>query len=143
MMPGPGTWSAGDVLTAADLNAIGVWTSYTPTLTQSVARTVTVNHAEYCQINKLCAVNIDLTCTTTGSLAEIRVSMPFNFSSSSVGCVGSGFFFDSSANTVTLIAPVRTTSSQVAFYSDAASALLNTTLGANDVISLNMVYQTV
>jgi len=43
-----GDFSAGDVLTAADLNAIGTWTSYTPTTTNFTA---TFNDTEYLQIN--------------------------------------------------------------------------------------------
>jgi hypothetical protein len=139
-MPGPGTWQPGDVLTAADLNAIGVWTSYTPTLTQSVARTATVNYAEYMQINKLVMANVDLTCTTTGSLANITVSLPVTASGDGVRSSGAGLFFDSSASTTSILAAdVDTTT--VSFYADGSSALLNTTLGNNDVISFSIMYE--
>jgi len=60
-MPGPGTWSAGDVLTADDLNAIGTWQTYVPVLTQNVTRTATVTSASYCQINIHYTKFVDLT----------------------------------------------------------------------------------
>jgi hypothetical protein len=50
-MPGPGTFSSGDVLTAADFNAIVTWTSYSPVVAQNTAVAATVNYAEYCVIN--------------------------------------------------------------------------------------------
>ncbi len=137
-MPGPGTWSPGDVLTAADLNAIGVWTSYTPTLTQSVARTATVNYAKYMQINDVVCANIDLTCTTTGSLANVTVSLPVSVASTSP--IGSGLFFDSSASTTSILA-VNASGTSATFYADGSTALLNTTLGNNDVISFSIVYE--
>lgn len=141
-MPGPGTWSPGDVLTAADLNAIGTWTSYTPTLTQSVTRTATVNYAKYSVINKWCTVNVDLTCTTTGSLATVEVSLPFT--SFSPRATGSGFFFDSSATTTSILQIVlNSAGTRAQFYADGAGALLNTTLGNNDVISFSMAFETV
>lgn len=139
-MPGPGTWQPGDVLTAADLNAIGVWTSYTPTLTQSVTRTATVNYAKHCVINKLCAVNVDLTCTTTGSLATVEVTLPFT--GASARSTGSGFFFDSSASTTSiLMIQLNGAKTAAQFYADGAGALLNTTLGNNDVISFSFLYE--
>jgi hypothetical protein len=139
-MPGPGTWSPGDVLTAADLNAIGTWTSYTPTLTQSVTRTATVNYAKSCVINKLCAVNVDLTCTTTGSLATVEVSLPFT--GADTRSTGSGFFFDSSASTTSiLMIQLDATKTKAQFYADGSGALLNTTLGNNDVVSFSFLYE--
>ena len=140
-MPGPGTWSPGDILTAADLNAIGTWASYTPVLTQGVARTATVNYAKYMVINKMCLVNVDLTCTTTGSLATITVSLPVNTGSASDRYMGSGVFFDSSASNVDLIVCNRASSSTVELYSDASNGVVNTTLGNNDTISFYLAYE--
>jgi len=141
-MPGPGTWSPGDVLTAADLNAIGVWTSYTPTLTQSVARTATVDYAEYMQINKMVVANVSLTCTTTGSLANIRVSPPINFRSPSpTTTVGSGIFFDSSGSTTSVLSVMASATTYMEFRADGSTDLLNTTLGNNDVVSFSIIYE--
>jgi hypothetical protein len=134
-MTSPGSFLPGDVLTADDLNGIGVWQSYTPVLTQSVTRTATVNHAEYCLINKLCYVNVDLTCTTTGSNATARVSLPFNnVSLTTTIPFGVGIFFDSSASTTTVfaVAPSATLGTV---------GITNTSLGNNDVISFSLAYQ--
>jgi cytochrome c peroxidase len=143
-MPGPGTWSAGDILTADDLNQIGTWTNYVPVLTQNVARTATVNSASYCQINKFCVVNVDLTCTTTGSANSISVSLPINTAQTS-GAVqlGSGIFFDTSASDYILVSCYRGSSSTVQFYKDLDNGALDTTLGNGDVISFSLTYQTV
>lgn len=143
-MPGPGTWSAGDILTADDLNDIGTWTNYVPVLTQNVSRTATVNSASYCQINKFCVVNVDLTCTTTGSANTISVSLPINTAQTSGNVqLGSGIFFDTSASDYILVSCYRGSSSTVQFYKDLDSGALNTTLGNGDVISFSLTYQTV
>lgn len=132
-MPSPGSFLPGDVLTADDLNAIGAWVSYTPVLTQGVARTATVNYAKYVLINKLCYVNVDLTCTTTGSNTAATISLPFaNVATSGNLPTGVGIFFDSSASTTTLT-PVRPFSTAV--------QIADTTLGNNDVLAFSLAYQ--
>lgn len=144
-MPEPGTFQPGDILTADDLNAIGVWDSYTPVLTQNVARTATVNYAEYVQINKMCVVNVDLTCTTTGSANAITVSLPINAVATSApfAVFGSGVFYDSSTTTTKLTTVVRDSASTVSFYENSSSSAITTTLGNDDVISFSIVYETV
>jgi hypothetical protein len=133
-MPSPGSFLPGDVLTADDLNAIGAWVSYTPVLTQGVVRTATVNYAEYALINKLCYVNVDLTCTTTGSGTVATVSLPFaNVATTDNLPVGVGIFFDSSASTTTVI-PVNA-------FNTAVTITQNTTVGNNDVIAFSLAYQ--
>jgi hypothetical protein len=132
-MPSPGSFLPGDVLTADDLNAIGAWVSYTPVLTQGVVRTATINYAKYALINKLCYVNVDLTCTTTGSGATATISLPFANVSASINLpVGLAIFFDSSASTTTL--------SQVS-PSSGTVGITNTTLGNNDVLSFSLAYE--
>lgn len=151
-MPGPGTWSSGDILTAADLNAIGVWTSYTPVVTQNGARTVTVNYAEYSQINKLCFVNLDLELTNAGTTANlVTVSLPVNFSSATaVRTSGSGLLYDSSATDVILLTAVYNSASTVRFITETTTDPVSGlgvnpafALASGDVISLSLVYETV
>jgi hypothetical protein len=150
-MPGPGTWAAGDILTAADLNAIGVWSTYTPVLVQNGTRTATVNYASYVQINKMCAVNVDLTCTTAGSAGNIvTVSLPVNSNTSSPVAVGTGLIFDDSGSDVILVTPVINSASTVRFaadattsYSSAWGANPSVALANNDVISFSIIYRTV
>ena len=144
-MPGPGTWSAGDILTAADLNAIGVWTAYTPVLSQNGTRTATVNYAEYCQINKTVFCNVDLTCTTTGSAGNaIIVTLPVTSVGSNSG-FGSGIFYDSSATDVRVVEVIGATT-DVSFRAndstnDAVGVTPSVALGNNDVISFSIVYE--
>jgi hypothetical protein len=136
-MPGPGTWSPGDVLTADDLNAIGAWTAYTPVLDQNGVRTATVNYAKYALINKLCYVNVNLTCTTTGQSGgdSPTVTLPFaNVATSTNLPVGVGIFFDSSALTTSLF-------EVGAFQSKVSLPITNTTLGNNDVVSFSLAYE--
>lgn len=144
-MPGPGTWSAGDILTAADLNAIGTWTTYTPTLVQNGTRTATVNYASYCQINKMVILNVDLTCTTTGSANNVvTVSLPVTGVINSAR--GSGFFYDSSTTDVILTYAFLASTTTVGFLSETSTTTTgfgsspNVTLGNNDVISFSIVY---
>jgi hypothetical protein len=149
-MPDLGTFSPGDILTAADLNAIGVWTSYTPTLVQNGTRSATVNYAEYVQINDLCVVNVDLTCTTTGSAGNIvTVSMPISIAGGTqLRTLGSGFFFDSSGTDVRLITPIYNGTTTVRFLAEATTdrasglgANPSIALGADDVISFSVAYE--
>jgi hypothetical protein len=144
-MPGPGTWSPGDILTADDLNAIGAWTSYTPVLAQSGTRTATVNYAKYSVINKMCLVNVDLTCTTTGSAGNnISITLPFTAATNS-GAIGAGQFFDSSATDVRLLVASGSATTVIFVADDSTTGALGTTpsvaLGNNDVISFSVMYQ--
>jgi hypothetical protein len=148
-MPGPGTWSAGDILTAADLNAIGTWTTYTPTLGQSGTRTATVDYAQFCKINKMCIANVQLTCTTTGSAGNaITVTLPVSAANSGDVAFGSGFFYDDSLTDVRLVSVRRDTGARVIFYVEESANLFglgsspSLALGNNDVISFSIVYET-
>jgi hypothetical protein len=149
-MPGPGTFSAGDILTAADLNAIGAWTTYTPAVVQSTAVTSTVNYASYMLINKLAVVNVDLTCTTSGTGSNlITVSLPVTASTSNARIVGSGIVFDASGTDVILTSVVQNTTTTVRFATDATTSSTSglganpaLTLANSDVISFSIVYET-
>lgn len=146
-MPGPGTWQPGDVLTADDLNAIGVWTSYTPTLGQGGTRTCTVNYASYTVINKLCIANVDLTCTTTGTAGQtITVSLPVTAASTNQEAVGSGTFYDSSATDVYLLHTLLSGTTNVRFFGETSTtnyfgATPSIALGNNDVVSFSIMFQ--
>lgn len=136
-MPGPGTWLAGDILTAADLNAIGTWTTYTPTVTQNGTRTATINYASYCLINTFCIVNVDLTITNAGALANLlTVSSPQTISGATITRgVGAGLFYDASATDVMLITVARAGTSTFKFYTDATTSN-NDGLGTNPSLAV-------
>jgi len=146
-MPGPGTWSAGDVLTADDLNAIGVWTSYTPTLTQSAGVACTVNYAEYFQINKMVCLNVDLQATAAGTAASaMQVSLPVTGVTGSGR--GSGFFYDASLTDVRLTTVFLSSSTAVRFLveestsvSDGLGTNPSLALASGDVLSFSLIYE--
>ena len=136
-MTSPGSFLPGDILTADDLNGIGVWESYTPVFDQNGVRTTTINYAKYVLINKLCYVNVDLTCTTTGQSggSSPTITLPFaNVATTGNLPAGVGIFFDSSASTTTLF-------SVSPFQSKVGLPIQNTTVGNNDVVSFSLAYE--
>jgi hypothetical protein len=127
----PKTWVAGDVLTAAQLNAelrdallatfpLGppdaAWTSYTPTLTQSGAVTKTVTYAKYTKIGRLVICNVQLVCTGAGTgAAVVAVGLP-PYVPVQTGLMPIGTFtirdISAAASYVAYAAPVTTTTVQ-------------------------------
>jgi len=112
--------------------------------------TSTVNYASYMLINKLAVVNVDLTCTTSGTGSNlITVSLPVTASTSNARIVGSGIVFDASGTDVILTSVVQNTTTTVRFATDATTSSTSG-LGANpaltlantDVISFSIVYET-
>ncbi len=80
-----GDFSPGDVLTAADINAIGTWQDYTPSLTNISG---SVAYATFCKINELVIVHFALTldAATTG---QIEISTPVDYGTD-LGGTGNG-----------------------------------------------------
>lgn len=80
------TWAAGEVVTAANLNAqlrnfangFGAWTAYTPTITSGTGTLTSVSATgRYLLVQKLCVVTIAITITTNGTGAtDIRATLP-------------------------------------------------------------------
>lgn len=149
-MPSPGTWSPGDILTAEDLNAIGVWTTYVPVLKQSSTVSATVNFARYVQINKMCAVTVDLVATTNGpSAVGITVSLPFAIvNRTNATAIGTGYFFDDSATQGYLLTSLGAANgTTVSFYGEASDATdvfgasPAVTIGTGDTLSLSIMYE--
>lgn len=83
-------FSSGDVLTAANLNALGTWTAYTPTWTASGGTPSLGNGsltAKYIRINNLVIVKMFLVWGSTTSAAgttEWRFSYPITPSGTSL-----------------------------------------------------------
>ena len=72
-----GGFSPGDVLTAADLNAIGTWTAFTPTFTTGLTVGNGTVTGYYTTINKIAFVTISLEFgSTTAITGDIRVQIP-------------------------------------------------------------------
>lgn len=157
----PKTWVAGDVLTAAQLNAelrdallgafpAGIaWTSYTPTLTQSAAVTKTVTYAKYIQIGKTVIAEINLTCTGTGTAANtVLVGLPpVAAASPNFTPVGTGYIFDSSVNLIyrAIIDHFSGTFRFLATTSTASAALgadtFTAALASGDEVKLSIAYE--
>jgi len=85
--------TSGAVLPAATLQSIGAATvNYTPTFTQSVNISKTVNFARYWQFQKLVVVQFSLTATSNGTAGNaIVVGLPLTasgFANLGMGVVG-------------------------------------------------------
>lgn len=64
---------------------IGQWTDYTPTLTQSIAVTKTINYARYIRIGRLIVAQVYLTITSAGTGGNpVVVGLPFAASNTTV-----------------------------------------------------------
>ncbi len=71
-----GTFTSGQVLTAAELNAAGVWTSFTPSWVNLTPGNGVVS-AAYSQFNKILFVRVKLTWGTTTSCTDpVRMTLP-------------------------------------------------------------------
>lgn len=77
-MTNPFPFTGGNILNASDLNAIGEWTDYTPTLSGFTATTVL---ARYAEVNEL--VFVMFTSDITAVTGSMTVSMPV--------AIGTGF----------------------------------------------------
>jgi hypothetical protein len=89
-----GTFTAGQVLTAAELNAIGTWTTYTPTWTHATVGNGTVAFA-YTQINKLVHVNGRFTLGSTSSVGNNPIfTLPVARHDTTLELIGTGVLGD-------------------------------------------------
>lgn len=88
-----GTFVAGQVLTAAELNTAGTWQDYTPTWTQSATITKTTNWARYTQLGKWVQGSIKMTASSAGTANnEILVGLPVSASTNNY-IMGGLYFF--------------------------------------------------
>jgi len=79
------------------LAKLGVWTAYTPVLTQSGAVTKTVVYARYFKLGRLVTVSMLMTITGTGTAnATITVSLPFTAVQAGNMTVGAGHVYNAS-----------------------------------------------
>lgn len=91
-----GTFVAGQVLTAAELNSLGVWSDYTPTWTQSATITKTTNFARYTQLGKLVVGSLKMTASSAGTANnKILVGLPVSASADN-HIIGTMYYYDQS-----------------------------------------------
>jgi hypothetical protein len=70
-----GSFASGQVLTAAELNAIGTWQDYTPSFSGISVGNGTLT-GRYCQINKFVAWQVELVVGSTTTISGTRVTYP-------------------------------------------------------------------
>lgn len=145
---------ADKAVSTAKIKAEG-YTSYTPTVTQSVAVTgVTVNYAKYIQHGSMVhvsgSITIGVNSGTSGN--NVRVSLPVTAATSTTIGIGNGNIWDASAQTSYGVTCVINSSTDVIFIGSSATgaATGNTTawgsapavgLAQNDVIRFFFSYE--
>jgi hypothetical protein len=103
-----GTFTSGQILTAAELNSAGEWQTYTPTWTQNVAITKTVNWARYTVLNKWVQGSVKMTASSAGTANnKILVGLPVAASSSNF-IIGISNLFDASSTNDFIWSPAST-----------------------------------
>ena len=93
-MASPFPFTSGQVLTAAQLNSIGEWTTYSPTCTWSTAGSF--SFVKYAQVQNLLILKFkfDLTGAPTGDFA---FDAPFADTDGFAGAMGTAALFDSNS----------------------------------------------
>ena len=71
-----GNFSAGQILGAADMNAIATWTAFTPSFTGVTAGTGASNTGQYCLVNKVLFIRVRYTLGTGGSFTNPVMTLP-------------------------------------------------------------------
>ena len=71
-----GTFASGQVLTAAELNAIATWTSFTPSWSGITAGTGASNTGQYCELNDILFIRTKYVLGTGGSFTNPVLTLP-------------------------------------------------------------------
>lgn len=86
-----------DGTAARILSQYGAWSTWTPTVTQTGGATVTVTHAVFVRLGRLCVGNFRLSVTASPPVGgAITVSPPVTAARDSA-TIGEGYIFDTSA----------------------------------------------
>lgn len=129
-----GDFSPGDVLTAADLNAIGTWTTFTPTWTfDANAITTTVfNYGRYLIINDLVIVKCGFRYSSKAGGGSLKLTIPAAASITppqNYDRAGYGNLYDVSTNLTYGVSPYHVNLSETEFnflYVSAGSTVSDT-----------------
>ena len=138
-----GDFSSGDVLTAADMNAIGTWNSYTPTATNFVISSI--SRSLYVQINELVVWSVAIR-VSSGSAGVAALSLPITAdgTNTAVGSQGSGMWYDSNVADSFALAPYNPTTTTMSVYtsnSTTPAPLQGSSLGASDELNITFIYK--
>lgn len=125
---------AGNVLTAAELNAIGAWAAWTPTVTAESGTFTTVSGAgRYAQIGKTIVWEATITITTVGSATfGVKFTLPVT-AQNATAHIGYGRSVASGA--ALQVRLNATTNATILRYDDASP------IGAGAVLRINGTYE--
>jgi hypothetical protein len=146
-----GSFTAGQILTADDLNDIATWTTFTPSFTGVTLGTGATNTGQYCILNKILFIRTKTVLGTGGSFTNPVLTVP-----SSKVMTGTptmlwmpsmhGVMIDAGVNsyalavihnsTTTLGVYAQTASSTYVTWTSAVSSTVPFTSGVNDYIEL-------
>ena len=147
-----GTFASGQVLTAAELNAIATWTSFTPSWSGITAGTGASNTGQYCELNDILFIRTKYVLGTGGSFTNPVLTLPASrvmSGSPTMLWVPSmhGVMIDSGVNSYALAVILQSTTSLGVYaqtasgtyvtWTSAVSATLPFTSGVNDYIELS------
>jgi hypothetical protein len=151
-MANPFPFTAGQVLTAAQLNGIGETTSFTPTWSGLTVGNGTLNDAKYVRVQNLVYAQVTFTFGSTSAVTgNIFISPPVATSNGSQNAVGVGLMADVSTGAIyTTISSLAgggiqtlatVTSGAYATFAQ-ASATVPFTWATGDVLTFNALYRT-
>lgn len=150
-MATPFNFTAGQILTAAQLNSIGSYTAYTPTWSGLTVGNGTSSFV-YAAVNKIVHVFGTFTFGTTSSITSAAPSMtlPLNRAVIDIPTMGTGNYADAGVATY-LAYPISVAANTVQFfaanasgtyiYETGISATVPFTWGNGDRIMVNLIYR--
>ena len=93
-MTNPFDFSSGDILTAANLNAIGAWTAYTPTyggITLGSGGAAATSTAKYAEVNGIVFLSGSLTFGSGTSISgNVSITVPTGLTAASMNKLANG-----------------------------------------------------
>ena len=151
-MANPFPFTAGQVLTAAQMNGIGeAATSYTPTVTNFTTGNGTVT-GSFTRVNKMIFANVKITLGSTSAITgSITISNPVTGTANASSSVsGGGFYFDASTSETYVGFLLQGTASITPFITNTGgtyatrgliSATVPVVFGAGDLIYYQFSYE--
>jgi hypothetical protein len=126
-MANPFPFTAGQVLTAAQMNGIGEATAFTPTITNAVLGNGTVT-GSYVRVNKLVYGIIKFALGSTSTITgQLQFSFPItNAASQATVIVGNAYYYDNSTGSTFDCKTYRLSTTQMSFFVNNASATYTT-----------------
>ena len=146
-----GDFTAGQILTAADLNLIATWTTFTPSFTGVTLGTGSSNTGQYCELNNILFIRTKTILGTGGSFTNPVLTVPASRVMTGTPTMlwmpsMHGVMIDAGVNsyalavihnsTTTLGVYAQTASGTYVTWSSAVSSTVPFTSGVNDYLEL-------